>query len=429
MHKWKAQWLFLGLMGAAAMALGTTGIPLVSADEVNGQAVTENAGYVQSLSERALTMDGIISASDEGMVAAGIAAQFGSAYQAGPTEIQMTAQISYAAYENEVPIDKISAYLQSPSGHSVDLAVSRADDALLFNLRFNEKDLNPGETYQVVVEMDGSSEPLGTDQALSQNTILGQLYSSEQHVFYKRDGTQTSQLTLKHLLQTSLEPLGNTLYVWGGGWNEADVGAGIEAVTMGVSDQWEAFFLEYGRRGYNYKKTMYQIHNGLDCSGYIGWTIYNTVNSEDNKDGYVMFADQMAKNFADRGWGTYTNRSQISGYKPGDIMSSSGHVYMVLGTASDGSLVIIHSSPEGVQINGTPTPTGKTNSKAVQLATQYMTYYPEWYSKFPNAKVGSFYLTQFDEMSWDVSGNALLSDPDGITDMSAEQVLVALFGR
>lgn len=143
-----------------------------------------------------------------------------------------------------------------------------------------------------------------------------------------------------------------------------------------------------------------------------------------------MYADQMSKEFADRGWGTYTYRNQISGYKPGDILSSSGHVYMVLGTASDGSLVIIHSSPAGVQINGTPTPSGESNSKAVQLATWYMsTVYPEWYRKFPNTKVGYSYLTQFDKMSWDVSGNALLNDPDGIKNMSAEQVLVTLFGR
>lgn len=427
MHKLKTQWLVLGLMGAVAMTLGTADIPLVSAGEVD-------AVVTQTLNSMEGQENGWIDEAALQENSYGIATKFGSAYQSGPTEIQMTAQISYASYENgaspEALFNQIYAYLESASGHRLNLVVSQTDDPLLFNLSFNEKALNPDEKYQVIIEVDGSSDPLWTDQAISQNTILGKLSSSEQHVFYTRDGTQISQLTLKHLLQTSLEPLGSTLYVWGGGWNEADDGAGVGAVTMGVSDRWETFFLEYGRRGYNYKKTMYQINDGLDCSGYIGWTIYNTVNSANNKDGYVMFADQMAKNFADRGWGTYTNRSQISGYKPGDVMSSSGHVYMVLGTASDGSLVIIHASPQGVQINGTPTPSGKPNSKAVQLATQYMsTYYPEWYDKFPNTKVGSFYLTQFDEMSWDVSGNELLSDPDGITDMSAEEVLATLFSR
>lgn len=363
-----------------------------------------------------------------------VATQFGSAWQTEATNIQLTSQISYATYINgtraKAANDKISGYLQSTtSGHRIALSVSQTGDGLWSNLSFDEKDLNPGETYQITAEVDGASEQLWTSQAISQNTILGKLYSEGQRMFYKRDWTQTSQLTLKHLLQTALEPLGNTLYVWGGGWNEADDGSGIEAVTMGISPQWNTFFQRYGS-SYNYLNTMYQIHNGLDCSGFIGWTIYNTVNTQNNKDGYVMYADQMAKEFADRGWGTYTYRNQISGYKPGDILSSSGHVYMVLGAGADGSLVIIHSSPAGVQINGTPTPSGDSNSKAVQLAKWYMsTLYPEWYRKFPNAKTDYSYLTQFDKMSWDVSGNALLSDPDGIKNMSAEQVLVALFGR
>ena len=364
----------------------------------------------------------------------GVATQFGSAWQSESTNIQLTSQISYATYINDTRAkassDKISGYLLSTtSGHRIELAVSQTGDGLWSNLSFNEKDLNPGETYQIRAVVDGVSEQLWTDKSILQNTILGKLYSDGQRMFYKRDWTQTNQLTLKHLLQTALEPLGSTLYVWGGGWNEADNGSGVEAITMGINPQWHSFFQRYGSN-YNYTNTMYQIHNGLDCSGFIGWTIYNTVNSENNKDGYVMYADQMSKEFADRGWGTYTYRNQISGYKPGDILSSSGHVYMVLGTASDGSLVIIHSSPAGVQINGTPTPSGESNSKAVQLAKWYMsTLYPEWYRKFPNTKADYSFLTQFDKMTWDVSGNALLSDPDGIKNMSAEQVLVTLFGR
>ena len=41
--------------------------------------------------------------------------------------------------------------------------------------------------------------------------------------------------TLKELLLTALQPVGSTMYVWGGGWNEADTGAGPDAVTIGVS--------------------------------------------------------------------------------------------------------------------------------------------------------------------------------------------------
>lgn len=92
----------------------------------------------------------------------------------------------------------------------------------------------------------------------------------------------------------------------------------VEAVTIGASLQWKSFFNQYGST-YDYTKTLYQIHNGLDCSGYIGWAIYNTVNTSNNKDGYVMLADGMASNFAARGWEPTKYKTQISQYKPGDI--------------------------------------------------------------------------------------------------------------
>ncbi|HJB23949.1 MAG TPA: hypothetical protein H9946_07340, partial [Candidatus Jeotgalibaca pullicola] len=88
------------------------------------------------------------------------------------------------------------------------------------------------------------------------------------------------------------------------------------------------------------------------------------------------------------------------------------------------------ASPNGVMINGTPTPAGNTNSKAAQLATQYMTkYYPKWIKKFPKMVTTQSYLTVFDQMSWNVSGNSLLTDSEGIRNMSAEQVLKVIFGE
>ena len=34
--------------------------------------------------------------------------------------------------------------------------------------------------------------------------------------------------TLENLLKTALLPIGKTMYIYGGGWNEKDTGAGIE---------------------------------------------------------------------------------------------------------------------------------------------------------------------------------------------------------
>ncbi len=234
--------------------------------------------------------------------------------------------------------------------------------------------------------------------------------------------------TLKELLLTALQPVGSTMYVWGGGWNEADTGAGPDAVTIGVSAQWKRFF-EMQDSGYDYKTTRYQIRDGLDCSGFIGWCIYNVLETENGKPGYVMLAQQMAQNFAMRGWGTYTVAGHVKDYHAGDIMSTtSGHVWMVVGKCSDGSVVILHASPPGVQLAGTPTPSGKTNSKAVALAETYMkTYFPEWYGKFPDCAKGFSYLTDYSQMSWDISGNVIMSDPDRYRSKSANRILKDLF--
>ncbi|MCD8076530.1 MAG: Ig-like domain-containing protein [Lachnospiraceae bacterium] len=239
--------------------------------------------------------------------------------------------------------------------------------------------------------------------------------------------TDVASSTLKTLLSTALEPVGSTMYIWGGGWNEADTGAGTEAVSVGVSAQWKTFF-EQQTSSYDYRTTRYQIANGLDCSGYIGWCIYNILNTTDGNEGYVMKASQMAGNFAARGWGTYRSASSVTDYRAGDIMSSSGHVWMVVGQCEDGSVVLLHSSPPGVRMCGTPTASGSTSSQAIQLATTYMkTWYPEWYSKYPSCSVGTSYLTGYAQMRWDTSGNSIMTDPDGYLDMSAAEILADLF--
>ena len=87
--------------------------------------------------------------------------------------------------------------------------------------------------------------------------------------------------------------------------------------------------------------------------------IYNTLNKENGKDGYVMGATKMAKTFAENGWGTWTQDVKIptnrdeSDFKVGDIFSMNGHVWISFGTCDDGSIVITHSTPSK-SINGQP---------------------------------------------------------------------------
>ena len=240
----------------------------------------------------------------------------------------------------------------------------------------------------------------------------------------------TGRSTVKNLLRTALAPVGNTMYVWGGGWNKADTAAGKEAKRTGLSASWRNFAKDK-KSGYDYNNYRYLIHKGLDCSGYVGWCVYNIMNTANGKKGYVHKASKQAKNFSDMGFGEYIPAGKIKDYKPGDIMSSTcsccGHVWIVVGQCDDKSVVLIHASAPGVQISGTVTPSGKRNSEAYRLAKKYMKkYYKGW--KYPAMLKGSPYLTHYSQMRWNTEGDdAILSDPDGYYDMSAKEVLEDLF--
>ena len=190
---------------------------------------------------------------------------------------------------------------------------------------------------------------------------------------------------------------------------------------------------------------------GVDCSAYIGWTVYNVMHTEsttnDLSDGYVMSAVKMAKTFADKGWGTWTR--DIKSFKPGDIFSMSGHVWTVLGVCDDGSIVFLHSTPSdskagqgggGVQLSAlNPNSDNDKNCEAYKLVTKYMTkYYPEWstrydavlrsYDSYATPASGSEYSkTWSGNFSWNLDGTGL-TDPDGYADMSAAEILADLFG-
>ena len=233
------------------------------------------------------------------------------------------------------------------------------------------------------------------------------------------------QHSIERLLLLAKEPLGKTMYVWGGGWNAEDTGAGAEAVTLGISPAWEKFA---GKQDadYNFNENRYQIHNGLDCSGYIGWLVYNLLESENGKEGYVVKSSEMARFLAQKGLGEYTESRDVKNWKPGDIMSMKGHVWMSLGSCEDGSVVVIHASPPGVTLSGTLLPDG-SESMAVKLAKKYMKKnYPKWYKKYGVKACEYKYLTDSSSMRWDIT---CVEDIQGLQKLSAGKVLEWMFGE
>ena len=270
--------------------------------------------------------------------------------------------------------------------------------------------------------------------------------------------------TLKNYLKTALEPVGTTLYVYGAGWDWQDDLSSNQSMTIGLSQSWIDFFQQQDAN-YTYKNSAdhahsYYPHNswnqyyyaGLDCSGYVGWVVYNVMHTQNSvntdNDGYVMSSTKMAKTFADKGWGEFTR--DIKSFKPGDIFSMSGHVWTVLGVCGDGSIVFLHSTPSdskagqgggGVQLSAlNPNSDNDKNCEAYKLVTKYMTkYYPEWstrydavlrsYDSYAAPAIGSSFKEKWSgNFSWNLDGTGL-TDPDGYANMSAAEILADLFGE
>lgn len=234
----------------------------------------------------------------------------------------------------------------------------------------------------------------------------------------------TGKKTIKSYLQIAMEPVGSTLYIWGGGHDDY---AGGDGVRIGVNPQWEDWFNKNGS-GYDWTSYRYKYGYGLDCSGFVGWTTYNVMNTESNQRSYASTSTGMPSYYAGLGFGKYYGSTSAMEFTAGDVVSMSGHTWIVVGQCDDGSVVIVHATPPGVQISGTVAADGTRNSEARALAEEYMDeYFPEYHQKF-NFSMGSMsYLKNVNRMQWDVTGTKYMSDPDGYTQMDAEEILEDLF--
>lgn len=244
-------------------------------------------------------------------------------------------------------------------------------------------------------------------------------------------GIPKKEPTLLSMLKIGIKPMGTTMYVYGGGWNEEDTGSGKETTSIGLSKEWEKYYKKQNT-DYDINQSSYQIHEGLDCSGYIGWILYNTFHEKDGEEGYVMKAEDMASIFSQKGWGTYTPMEEIKDYQPGDIMSTTcddcAHVYMVVGSCNDGSILLIHSYPQGVQLNGTVDENGNQESQAAKLAEKYMyQYFPNWTKVYPLKVMDRKFLTHYAQMRWDTTEKGIIKDTEKLKEKSAEEVLQIMF--
>ncbi|MDO4601371.1 MAG: N-acetylmuramoyl-L-alanine amidase family protein [Eubacteriales bacterium] len=236
----------------------------------------------------------------------------------------------------------------------------------------------------------------------------------------KPSGTRT----IKNYLAGALQPVGQALYVWGGGWTDS--------TRKGVSPMWKQW--------YDSQDSSYDYHDwddlstenrrkGLDCSGFVGWATYQVMHNKSGEGGgYTVVSGDIGSSYRSRGWGSILTVADIknSNYKfqPGDVGYNDGHTWIVLGQCSDKSLVIVHSTPDaGCQISGTPTPSGGYNSQAIELAERYMARYPG-VSKYDYHESSGNYLINGNYFRWNSN---TLSDPEGYKYKTADQILADLF--
>ncbi len=282
--------------------------------------------------------------------------------------------------------------------------------------------------------------------------------------------------TLLNFLLIAVYPTGLDLYTWGGGWNPQDAGTGVSSKTIGLRQpildfarshyaedrpnteaeekeermvdgkfKWDnvtvfavgpdgAPLLRNGKPFLMYK----YIYDGMDCSGFVGWVVYNLVNNVNGNEGYVGSSTSRAEFFSKKGWGKLREitKEQIENNKyefhPGDIVSIKGHVYISLGKCADGSILLVHSSNPGICIMGTTDRDGNLESEAIKLAKEYNAKYPKWFAWYNRHDGRNFsrpferYLTGAKCFTWDVDGN-ILTDPEGIQKMAPQEVLEQLF--
>ena len=236
--------------------------------------------------------------------------------------------------------------------------------------------------------------------------------------------------TMEKLFQAAMEPVGKTMYIWGGGWDSEDQGASAESTRIGVSPIWEKY-ASIQDETYNFEEHKWEREKGLDCSGYVAWVLYNTFERASGEKGYVLSSTDMANTYASWGFGSRIKNPKE--FLPGDIVSMDGHVWISLGTCADGSVLLVHSSPPGVMICGTEIPGVKhnnsnenleqstTKSIAVQLAEAYMSEkYPDWYRRYPDCEKPGTYLDEVEIMRWN---KKTLTDAVNFQILSGEEMM------
>ncbi len=231
--------------------------------------------------------------------------------------------------------------------------------------------------------------------------------------------------TIKNYLTNAIAPMGSTLYILGGGRDEYRPVRVNNSTRIGLHEEWRDFFLSKKGQKYDPDNYAYKRSLGVDCSGFVGFVNYNTFNTSDNQAPMVTTSGKTGDLLESRGLGSYSTELSYDSYQAGDVMFRDGHVYIVVGQCSDGSVVVAHSSMMGVKLAATRDRNGNSRNQANALVKSYMsTYFQDYHKIDSGINTASNYLTNYKKFTWN---SKALSDPDGYRNMPVEEVLKDLF--
>jgi hypothetical protein len=213
--------------------------------------------------------------------------------------------------------------------------------------------------------------------------------------------------TVENLLRVALSAVGETCYVFGGGWGEENHKIGLSQQSLNFFNQQDK---SYDENLHDATKGTASRGDGWDCAAMLGWVLYNTYFCEDDillRDFLPESTDEISygiggpertfvsdciiEDFVRRNMGQKFHFS-LDKIQPGDIVHVPGHIFLVLGVCEDKSMVVSHSSVTvhgddlsqgGSMLSATLSENGEKESEALEIVTEFMrTYAPAFHEKF-----------------------------------------------
>ncbi|MDR1260328.1 MAG: hypothetical protein LBJ83_01195 [Oscillospiraceae bacterium] len=191
-------------------------------------------------------------------------------------------------------------------------------------------------------------------------------------------GPPESPVELYDFLGRSCHRVAQAIYGWGGGW---DPNGGVETTQLidPVSPERQAFYQQNASATVGMQYTFGLRAQCMDCSGLTANICRSTWPQSDW--GQILGPQRMGSHrigpsLEADGWGQVCPHGTAAP-APGDLAftETAGHIAIVVACCSDGSVVLLESTPPRIALRGTPSTSGRRASEAAALSEEFMARY------------------------------------------------------